>query len=76
MGDPIPTITWSQNGISLALSSRRFMDNEGTLFIRPVEADDYGTYRCEAANMYGRIHASAEVLINGKIRYNRDKSVR
>lgn len=63
-GDPKPTISWSQNGISLALSSRRFMDGDGTLFIRSVEADDYGTYRCDAANMYGRISATAEVLIN------------
>ncbi|KAK4877721.1 hypothetical protein RN001_010227 [Aquatica leii] len=64
VGNPKPTITWSQNGISLSLSSRRFINSEGTLFIRPVQSDDYGTYRCEATNSYGRISATAEVLIN------------
>ncbi|KAK5642959.1 hypothetical protein RI129_009126 [Pyrocoelia pectoralis] len=63
-GDPTPTITWSQNGISLSLSSRRFINGDGTLFIRPVQADDYGTYRCEAENIHGRISATAELLIN------------
>lgn len=63
-GDPSPTITWSQNGILLSLSSRKFINSEGTLIIRPVQSDDYGIYRCEADNIHGRISATAEVLIN------------
>lgn len=65
-GNPTPTITWSHNGISLALSPRHLVNNLGTLFIKDVVADDYGIYRCEASNPHGRISSTAEVIINGK----------
>lgn len=64
-GNPEPTITWSRNGIILSMTSRHYLDNRGTLVIRPVRAEDYGTYRCDAQNQYGRISAQAEVILNG-----------
>lgn len=64
-GNPEPTITWSRNGIVLALTTRHFLDKSGTLVIKPVQSDDYGTYRCDARNKYGRASAEAEVILNG-----------
>lgn len=65
-GEPRPVISWSQNGITLTITSRHTVESDGSLVISPVEASDYGSYRCEAANPYGRISATAEVRINGK----------
>lgn len=64
-GNPEPTITWSRNGIVLALTTRHFLDKTGTLVIKPVQSEDYGTYRCDARNKYGRASAEAEVILNG-----------
>lgn len=64
-GNPEPTITWSRNGVILALTNRHFLDNSGSLVIKPVHGEDYGTYRCDAKNKYGRISAEAEVILNG-----------
>lgn len=65
-GNPEPTITWSRNGIVLALTSRHSLDKNGSLVIKPVQNEDYGTYRCDARNKYGRISAEAEIILNGK----------
>lgn len=64
-GNPEPTITWSKSGIVLALTSRHFLNNNGSLVIKPVQDEDYGTYRCDARNKYGRVSAEAEVILNG-----------
>lgn len=64
-GDPEPIITWSRNGVTLGLSTRHYLERSGTLIIRPVQNDDYGTYRCDARNKYGRISTQAEVILNG-----------
>lgn len=65
-GNPEPVITWSRNGVVLGLSTRHYLERSGSLIIRPVQAEDYGTYRCGAENKYGRISAEAEVILNGK----------
>lgn len=65
-GNPEPTITWSRSGVILALTSRHYLEKSGTLVIRSVQNEDYGTYRCDARNKYGRISAEAEVILNGK----------
>ncbi|EFA01243.1 peroxidasin isoform X1 [Tribolium castaneum] len=63
-GNPHPTITWSRNGIQLTTSQRHFIDEDGTLVIRPVKASDHGTYRCDATNSNGRISSEADVIVN------------
>lgn len=65
-GNPQPVITWSRNGVVLGLSTRHYLERSGSLVIRPVQAEDYGTYRCDARNKYGRVSADAEVILNGK----------
>lgn len=65
-GHPPPIISWSHNGVQLGLTSRHQMKPEGTLIIRNIEASDYGVYRCEASNDYGRIAANAQIKINCK----------
>lgn len=65
VGSPEPTITWSRNGVVLALTNRHILEKSGTLVIKPVQTEDYGTYRCDARNKYGRVSAEAEVIING-----------
>ncbi|XP_018333589.1 peroxidasin [Agrilus planipennis] len=64
IGNPKPVITWSQNGITLALDSRRFLENGGNLVIRTVEPSDDGIYQCDASNVHGRVSTSAVVNIN------------
>ncbi|RZB39798.1 peroxidasin [Asbolus verrucosus] len=64
VGNPQPKITWSRNGIQLTSSPRHFIDSDGTLVIRPIKASDHGAYRCDAANINGRISAEADVIVN------------
>ncbi|XP_017777040.1 PREDICTED: peroxidasin [Nicrophorus vespilloides] len=64
IGNPKPEITWSRNGIKLDINNRNFQFLDGTLVIRSVKNNDYGTYRCDAANIHGRISTTAEIIIN------------
>lgn len=66
VGEPMPELSWAHNGVQLGLTSRHTMEPEGTLIIRNVQASDYGTYRCEAANYLGRISTTAQIKINCK----------
>lgn len=66
IGSPQPSITWSKNGISISPSNRHLIGKDGSLTIRPVHGSDFGTYRCDVSNQFGKISASADIIINGK----------
>lgn len=65
-GVPHPFITWSKSGVIISPSNHYIIDNDGTLTIRPIQRNDFGTYRCDATNAHGRINATADIIINGK----------
>lgn len=69
-GNPKPLITWSKDGISISPSNRHIIGEDGSLTIRPVYGQDFGTYRCDASNQFAKITASADIIINGTFSYN------
>ncbi|KRT84503.1 peroxidase [Oryctes borbonicus] len=64
VGVPQPFITWSKSGVILSPSNHYAIDSDGTLTIRSIQRNDFGTYRCDATNAHGRISASADIIIN------------
>ncbi|XP_035116313.2 hemicentin-2 isoform X6 [Callithrix jacchus] len=52
-GYPIPHISWSREGQALQEDSRIHVDEEGTLIIQGVAAEDAGNYSCQATNEVG-----------------------
>lgn len=67
-GNPKPIIVWSKNGINISPSNRHITELDGTLIIRPVHGSDFGTYRCDATNQFGKVSANADIIINGTAR--------
>ncbi|XP_044733835.1 peroxidasin isoform X3 [Chrysoperla carnea] len=63
-GIPAPTVVWSRNGVILAPNPRYTVTPEGTLVIQNIERGDFGTYRCEASNILGKISTTAQIRIN------------
>ncbi|XP_022903530.2 peroxidasin [Onthophagus taurus] len=63
-GSPQPFISWSKSGIAIAPSQHYIIDSNGNLIIKQVQRNDFGTYRCDATNIHGRITATADLVIN------------
>ena len=63
-GEPVPTFTWSKNGVAIAETDRiRMTASEGTttLTINDCILDDEAVYLVKAENIFG--HAIAEINV-------------
>lgn len=73
-GYPTPKISWSKDGASLNLTSKRIhLDDtavtNGKLLIYSLEDSDSGLYSCLASNMVPPYNASAEMRVRVKGMY-------
>ncbi|KAF8787391.1 Peroxidasin like protein [Argiope bruennichi] len=63
IGDPEPTIHWTQNGIALPLVFRYHASSTGTLTIKNVQKNDAGVYRCVATNGVSTIAVETKIVV-------------
>ena len=49
-GYPVPTITWSKDGLSIPSHQRQSVSSDNTLHISKVQKGDAGRYKCTAVN--------------------------
>ncbi|GBM59397.1 Peroxidasin [Araneus ventricosus] len=61
VGDPDPTIHWTQNGIALPRVFRYHVSSTGTLTIKNVQKNDAGVYRCVATNQVSTIAVESKI---------------
>ena len=63
-GDPVPVLTWSQNGNELTSGGRYQISSDGrVLTVQGVtEAQDEGVFTCHASNLAG--NDSADITLN------------
>ena len=63
-GDPVPSITWTRNGLLLTSSLHRisFGAESRELTITSVNRADSGEYRCVANNSEGNVTSNATTL--------------
>lgn len=67
-GIPKPQVSWCKDSLALAPSDTcKFFhdDEEHTLMLLNVFAEDAGTYSCEAKNEYGEATSSAPLTVEG-----------
>ena len=62
-GTPTPEVYWSRNDVTILRTHRVFQDENGGLRIQNVNHDDFGAYRCHAANSHGRTSAAAQLKV-------------
>ena len=69
-GNPVPTITWLQDGNLVSNTSRTFISAKGNLTISPVTKADKGFYTCRANSPLGtRNSQEAALTVNGTYMY-------
>lgn len=67
-GNPVPTITWLQDGNLVSNTSRTFISVKGNLTISPVTKADKGLYTCRANSPLGtRNSKKASLTVNGTV---------
>ena len=75
VGEPVPIISWSFNGVMVNVSDTKLYSNisslnrtlvEGLLTITNVQSSDVGTYTCHAENIIGIDRSSGILTVNGK----------
>lgn len=66
-GNPSPHISWYFKGDRILLDERISLHHNGSIFIENVKNNDAGEYTCQAENVNGKINASAELEIKGKL---------
>ena len=76
MGEPVPAIYWSFNGVlinndmtkySVSQSSINVNTISNTLTIMNVESSDVGTYTCNATNVISSDTSSGILTVNGEL---------
>ena len=69
-GNPEPAVEWKklQNQSEVVQSAV----SKGTLQLRNVTGNDAGMYQCSAANILGKAHSLAQLLVNGTYLFNRE----
>ncbi|XP_050095385.1 roundabout homolog 2 [Anopheles aquasalis] len=63
-GDPSPQILWSKQNGHIPVGRAEISEEDKSLIIRNVTADDHGQYICEARNSVGVISARAGLTVN------------
>ena len=63
-GNLDPAIVWSKLDNRSQISQSTI--SGGTLDLKNVKASDFGSYKCSAANILGKAHAVAQLVVNGK----------
>ena len=75
VGEPVPTISWSFNGVMVNVSAINLYSNisllnrtlvESLLIITNVQLSDVSTYTCHAENIIGIDRSSGILTVNGK----------
>ena len=69
-GYPVPTVTWSKDGVNIPFNHRQSVSDDNTLHISSVQTGDAGRYKCSAAGSNKVEERIVEVTIYGKLRYN------
>lgn len=65
-GNPIPSTSWTKNGVTVVRTSRYKIVNNRYLKIKRVIASDSGRYVCVARNAYGMVNATIELVVKGE----------
>ena len=63
-GNPASAIAWSKLDSRSRISQSAV--SGGILDLKNVKASDSGSYKCSAANILGKAHAVAQLVVNGK----------
>uniref|UniRef100_A0A182KHB7 Ig-like domain-containing protein n=1 Tax=Anopheles christyi TaxID=43041 RepID=A0A182KHB7_9DIPT len=63
-GDPAPQILWTKQNGDIPVGRAEISEEDRSLIIRNVTADDHGQYICEARNSVGVISARASLTVN------------
>uniref|UniRef100_A0AAG5DUL0 Roundabout n=1 Tax=Anopheles atroparvus TaxID=41427 RepID=A0AAG5DUL0_ANOAO len=63
-GDPAPQILWIKQNGHIPVGRAEISEEDKSLIIRNVTADDHGQYICEARNSVGVISARASLTVN------------
>uniref|UniRef100_A0A182M1D5 Ig-like domain-containing protein n=1 Tax=Anopheles culicifacies TaxID=139723 RepID=A0A182M1D5_9DIPT len=63
-GDPAPQILWTKQNGDIPVGRAEISEEDRSLIIRNVTADDHGQYLCEARNSVGVISARASLTVN------------
>uniref|UniRef100_A0A8W7P0Z8 Ig-like domain-containing protein n=1 Tax=Anopheles coluzzii TaxID=1518534 RepID=A0A8W7P0Z8_ANOCL len=63
-GDPAPQILWTKQHGDIPVGRAEISEEDRSLIIRNVTADDHGQYICEARNSVGVISARASLTVN------------
>uniref|UniRef100_A0A182QEN3 Roundabout n=1 Tax=Anopheles farauti TaxID=69004 RepID=A0A182QEN3_9DIPT len=63
-GDPAPQIVWKKQNGDIPVGRAEISEEDRSLIIRNVTADDHGQYICEAQNSVGVISARASLIVN------------
>ena len=66
--DPEPTIEWRFGG-DIITGRRYSVSPSGALTVTTVTLDDAGMYMCNVSNIHGWEAASAELTVQGRMRY-------
>ena len=66
-GSPVPKIKWFKDGTELKSSPIVSFRDDGTLIIKPLQADNGGKYTCSAENNHGSDKISTVVKVTGKL---------
>ncbi|MEQ2160950.1 Fibroblast growth factor receptor-like 1 [Goodea atripinnis] len=64
--DPPPLIRWTKDGRSIHSSWIRFRELRMGLKIKEVEAEDAGTFNCQATNGFGSVNVNYTLIIIGE----------
>ena len=67
--DPEPTVEW-RFGEVVITGTRYVVSPSGALTVATVTLDDAGVYICNVSNTYGWENASAELTVQGRLRFH------
>lgn len=69
VGDPPPLTRWTKDGRTIHSGYTRFRILRMGLKIKEVEADDTGTYNCQATNGFGSVNVNYTLIVIGECVY-------
>jgi hypothetical protein len=65
-GYPLPSYSWTKDGVPIALDHKRVKQLGGNLVIQNAGVGDTARYVCTASNILGKKTAIALLIVTGK----------